>query len=116
VNCGEVNINVIFKTLSILDECINMELEDKPKENNMKLENKPKENNMKKYDVQFGKKVQIWVNNRVIVEAENEEEALKKAFEGDIKEYVDTDYLYDTEEVLETDFDKDSDVLAEIKE
>jgi len=71
---------------------------------------------MKKYDVQFGKKVEIWVNNRVIVEAYNKEEALKEAFKGNIEEYLETDYLYDTEEVLETDFDKDSDTITEIKD
>jgi len=71
---------------------------------------------MKKYDIQFGQKVKIWVNNRVIVEAENEEEAIKKAFEGDIKDYLETDYLYDTEEVLENDFDRTSDDITEIEE
>jgi len=83
MNCGELNIHVMFKALSILEECEKIQLEDEPKENNMK-----------KYTVYVDEKIESWRKVEVVVEADNAEEAKKAALkEENWKEaYIICDY------------------------
>jgi len=92
MNCGEVNIHVMFKALSILEECENIQLEDESKEKNMD-----------KYTVFVDEKIEFWRNVEVVVEADNAEEAKKLALdEVNWKEtYIGEDYddTYDRLEI-----------------
>jgi len=71
---------------------------------------------MKKYIVKYGMQVKIWKSVEVKVYAENKEEAIRKALNGLYDEYIDSEYTYDTEKEIQTDFDENfGDYVKEIK-
>jgi len=63
---------------------------------------------MKKYIVKYGMQVKVWKSVEVEVYAENKEEAIQKALDGLYDEYIDSEYIYDTEELIETEFNEKS--------
>jgi len=71
---------------------------------------------MKKYFVKYGVQVKVWKSVEVEVYAENEEEAIQKALDGLYDEYIDSEYEYDSEDVIKVDFNKEiGDYIKEIK-
>jgi len=71
---------------------------------------------MKKYFVKYGVQVKVWKNVEVEVSAENKEEAVKKALDGLYGEYINSEYLYDSEDVIKVEFnEKVGDYVKETK-
>ena len=72
---------------------------------------------MKKYVVRFGQEVKVWKNVIVLVEAENEEEAKKKAMDFDIEDLISDQYITEDEEILKDVFDHEQgDYVRELNE
>ena len=70
----------------------------------------------KLYEVKLGMKVKIWKDLYIKVKAKNEKEAISKALDLDYDEYIDSEYIYDSEELITTDFCKgDGDYIKEVK-
>lgn len=60
---------------------------------------------MEKFDFIIDEKVTVWKRSMIVVEAESYEEALKRCKQAGsdaADQYIDTEYLNDTEEYLDT--------------
>ena len=72
---------------------------------------------MKKYMVRFGQEIKVWRSMVVLVKAENEEEAKKKAMDLDVEDVIDDEYYFEDAEIIKDDFTPEhGDYVRELNE
>ena len=69
----------------------------------------------KYYEVSLYEQIKLWKYLIVKVKAKNKEEAKEKALKLDVEDFIENDYLFETEETLKTEFSNLDNYIKEIK-